>query len=64
MPNVKPNSYHAIFLHRNDVDICDVEFNALSIGDMKYKFNNKFLSYEQKIPISAIVKKFAVFDPP
>ena len=34
MPNVKPNLYHTIFLHRNDIDICDLEFNALSIDAM------------------------------
>ena len=37
MPNVKPNLHHAIFLHRNNIVMCDVEFDALSIGVMQYK---------------------------
>ena len=34
MTNVKPNLYHTIFLHRNNIVIGDVEFDALSIGAM------------------------------
>ena len=34
MPNMKPNLYLTIFVHRNNIDICDVEFDALSIGAM------------------------------
>ena len=32
--NAKLNLYHTIFLHRNNIDIYDVEFDALSIGAM------------------------------
>ena len=34
MLNVKPILYHTIFLHTNNIDICDVKFDALSIGAM------------------------------
>ena len=34
MLNVKPNLYHTIFLHTNNIDIFDVEFDVLSIGAM------------------------------
>ena len=33
-PNAKPNLYHTIFLHRNNIVIGDLEFDALSIGAM------------------------------
>ena len=34
MQHMKPNFDHAIILHKHDIDICDAEFNVLSIGAM------------------------------